>query len=282
MAGFVEMPRCMLAHGGITAADMAAREALAKFHPAGSIAKAFFAPFRCAWCLEISTRQPVQVFAQLTHCFSFPAVLAVFTRVRVYKHDSATSGFIPSGGTAFGLLQEIGRPSFPTLRHLRNREQSLDFMAIVVVDAKYIPDGKIMSGSLDYPNLIASPHVTLDDQSQVSSGPRRLGKAAWKHLIVHPNAQPPARDSRLGNLENCRSDPPTFPDKCIVHTNPFGREILTKLTIGKRSVNLPFPPACIFDGVGVDDFIGSAMRLAIRLVVAGKIHTSRWDPTGDR
>jgi hypothetical protein len=34
---------------------------------------------------------------------------------------------------------------------------------IVVVDAKYIPDGEIMIGFLDNPDLISRAHITLDD-----------------------------------------------------------------------------------------------------------------------
>jgi hypothetical protein len=155
-------------------------------------------------------------------------------------------------------------------------------MAITGVDAKHISDGKIMIWSFDYPDLISSPHVTLDDYSQVSSGSQRLGEAARKHLIVHPNAQPPARDSRLGNLENYRADPPALSDERIGHVNPFGREIFAKLTVGKRSADLLFPPACVFDGVGVERFIWSPVCLAIRLVVSGKIDTSGCDPTDGR
>jgi hypothetical protein len=44
-------------------------------------------------------------------------------------------------------------------------------MAITGVDAKYVPDGEMVTGSFYYPDLIASPHVTLDDDSQVGCHP---------------------------------------------------------------------------------------------------------------
>jgi hypothetical protein len=195
---------------------------------------------------------------------------------------SATSGFSPIRGAALGLLKPISCPPLPALGHLWNRKQQFDFSAITGVDAEYISDAEMMIRSFHHSDLISSPHVTLDDESQVSSGSQRLREAARKHLIVHPNAKPPARDSRLGNLKNCRPDLPTLADERIVHVNPFGREVFAKLTVGKRSADLVFPPPCVFDGVGVERFIGSPMRLAIRLVISGQIYPPGRDPTHDR
>jgi hypothetical protein len=104
-------------------------------------------------------------------------------------------------------------------------------MAITGVDAEHMSDGEIMIWSLDYPDLISGTHISLDDDSQVSPRSRRLGEAARKQLIIHPNSKPLARDSRFGNLENSGSDLPTLSDERIVHLNPFGREVLAKLTI---------------------------------------------------
>src|SRR5262249_9446557 len=185
-------------------------------------------------------------------------------------------------GTILGLLKPIGRPPPPALGHLRHRQQPLDFTAIAGVDAKDIPDGEIVVGSLDDPNRISSSHVALGDDSQVSPRSQRLREVARKHPVVHSNAKPPARYARLGNLKNGRPDLPAFADKRVVHLNPFGREVFAKLTVGQRSANLLCPPACVFDGVGVERLVGPAVRLAIRLVIAGEIDTSGRDPAGDR
>ena len=100
---------------------MAARTALAKFHPASALTEAFLAGSGCVWLREISTCQPFQVFARLTHGFLLSKVQAVSTKVSVYEQDSATSGFSPILGEApFGLLKEISRPPLPGLGHLRN------------------------------------------------------------------------------------------------------------------------------------------------------------------
>ena len=155
-------------------------------------------------------------------------------------------------------------------------------MAITGVDAEYLSNGEIMIRSLDDPDRIAGTHITLNDDSQISPGSRRLGEAARKQLIIHPNSKPPARDARLGNLENSGSDRPTLADERIVHRNPFGREVFAKLATFQRSTDLLFPPACVFDGVCVDHLIGSAMRFSIRLVVAVEVDAASSDPTGYR
>ena len=72
---------------------------------------------------------------------------------------------------------------------------------------------------------------------------------------------------------------PTLSDQRIVHVNPFGREVFAKLTMGKLSADLLFPPACVFDGVGVERFVRPPVGLAIRLVISGKIDPSGCDPT---
>jgi hypothetical protein len=155
-------------------------------------------------------------------------------------------------------------------------------MAITVVDAKYISDREIMIRPFHNRDLISCPHVTLDDYSQVRPGSHHLREAARKHLIVHPNSKPPARYSRLGNLKNCRPDPPTLSDERIVHVNPFRGEILAKLTVGKRSPDLLFPPSCVFYGVGVERFVGSPVCLAIRLVIASQVDSASGDSAGHR
>jgi hypothetical protein len=192
-------------------------------------------------------------------------------RTRVAAPALTTPGLGRIRRAIFDLLQEVIRPPPPARRHPGNRKQPFDFIAITRVYAKYISDGEIMIGFLDYPDLIAGPHITLDNYSQVRPRSQRLGEAARKRLIVHPNSKPPARDSRLGNFKNKGTDLPTLSDECIVHLNPFCREILAKLTVCKRSANLLFPPPCVLNSVCVDDFVTPPVCPAIRLVVSGKL-----------
>ena len=137
-----------------------------------------------------------------------------------------------------------------------------------------------MVGSLDDPDLVSGPHIAFDDDAQVRARAHRLGEAARKHLIVHPHAEPPAGYPRLGNLENGAPDRPALPDEGAVHFESFRRQVFTKFTAFKGSADLPFPPPQVFDGIGVERFIGSPVGLAIRLLVAVEIHPSGGDPPG--
>ena len=113
-------------------------------------------------------------------------------------------------------------------------------MVITGVDAKYIANGQVPVGRFDHPDVIAGPHFALGYDPQVRPRPHRVGEAAREHLVVHPNPKPPARDTRLGNLEHGAPDLPSLSDARIVHPDPFGREIFAKLAVRKRSTDLLF------------------------------------------
>jgi hypothetical protein len=83
----------------------------------------------------------------------------------LYPCHLATSRVGPIRGAAFGILKAIVCPPPPALGHSGNRKQSVDFIAITGIDAKYISNGEIMMGSLDYPDRISGPHITLDHYS---------------------------------------------------------------------------------------------------------------------
>jgi hypothetical protein len=139
-----------------------------------------------------------------------------------------------------------------------------------------------MIRSLNHPDLISGPHISLDDYAQIRAGSHGLSEAARKHLIVHPNSKPPAGYPRLGDLEKSSPDLPTVAYKRIVQVEAFGSEVLPKLAVCKGSAHVLFPPSYVFDGVCVDRFIGSPVCLAIRLLVSLEIYTSGCDPTGGR
>src|SRR5262249_43155889 len=100
-------------------------------------------------------------------------------------------------GLTFALMKPINCPPLPALGHSRNRKQPRDFIAIAGVYAKHVSNGENMIWSLDDINLVSGSHIPLRDESEEGSRPQRLGEAARKHFIIHPNSKPPARDSRL-------------------------------------------------------------------------------------
>jgi hypothetical protein len=141
-----------------------------------------------------------------------------------------TSWFGRVRGTIPSLLKQIACPFLPARGHSGNLKQSPESIAVTSVDAKHISDGEIVIRFLDDPNLIPGPDITLDDYSEVSPRSQSVAETAREHLIVHPNAKPSTRYSRLGNLDNNGSDLPTLSDERIVHLNPFCRDILAELT----------------------------------------------------
>src|SRR5262245_31429658 len=139
-----------------------------------------------------------------------------------------------------------------------------------------------MSRPVNQPDLVSSAESTFADYAQVCAGPQRLGKTANKHLVVHANSKPPARHPRFGHFENRRSDLPALSDQRIIYCQPFRCEVFAKLAVLERSAKLPFPPACVFNGICVNRFINASVRFAIRLFVAVEIYSSRTDASGDR
>src|ERR1700682_2123081 len=179
-------------------------------------------------------------------------------------------------------LSRVFCPSPPALGQLGNRKQPLDLIAIAQVDAKYIADGDVVIGPLDNSDPILCANIALDDDSQVRPGSKSLAKMARKRVVLHPGCKTPAGYPRLGDLENGRSDLPTLSNQRVVHLDSLGGEVFAKLAVCKRSTELLLPRPCVFDRIRVDRFIGSPVRLAIRLVVSGEVHASSGDPTNDR
>jgi hypothetical protein len=171
------------------------------------------------------------------------------------------------------------RPSPPTLRDARNGKQALDLFSISSVNSKYIPNREIVICSFDYPDLISSADFALNYDAQVGPGPQRFGKSFGKHLIVHPNPEPPARNPRFGYFKYGGSDRPALADGCVVHCDSLGREIFPKLAVLERAAEFIIPPPRVFHCVRVYSFIGTPVRFAIRLIVSFQIHSTSSDPT---
>jgi hypothetical protein len=143
-------------------------------------------------------------------------------------------------------------------------------------------DGEAIRRSLDDPDRVNRPDTTRDDQAQVRARSQGLGESARERRIVHPNPKSPARDSWFVDLKDRGADLRTLADEGLVLLDSFGRAILAELAVARRSAELLLPPPCVFDGVRVDHLVGSAICLAVRLVVAGKLNASDRDPTDGR
>jgi hypothetical protein len=195
---------------------------------------------------------------------------------------SATSRRSRAFATTFRFLEKMLRPFPPALRDVRNDEQSLDLSSISSVNSKYVSNRQIVIRSFDESDIISSADRALDNDAQVCPRPQRFGKSSRKHLIVHPNPQPPARNPRFGYLKYGGADRPTLANERIVHRDSFRREIFPKLAVLKRSAELFFPPTHVFYGVRIHRFIRPPVRFTIGLIVSFKIDASGCDTAGNR
>src|SRR5438067_4650698 len=173
-------------------------------------------------------------------------------------------------------------PSSPTLGQLRNRKQPRHLITIARIDAKDILDGEVVIRLLHDPDLVSGTHIALDDDSEIGTGSQRLAEAAWKRFVVHPDSEPPTRDSRLGNLENRAPDLPTLADESVVELHPFRGQVLSELAVRERAADLPFPPALVFHRIRIDGFVEAAVFLEFRLAITSAFDARSPDPAASR
>src|SRR5216684_8336647 len=171
-------------------------------------------------------------------------------------------------------------PASPTLGQLRNCKQPRHLIAIARIDAKDISDGEVVIRLLHDADLVSGAHISLDDDSEIGTGSQRLGEAAWKGFVVHPDGEPPTGNSRLGNLENRAPDLPTLADERVVDLDPFRGQVLSELAVRERTADPPCPPALVLHRIRVDGLVEAAVCLEIRLAIAREIDAPRRDASG--
>src|SRR2546422_5863053 len=173
-------------------------------------------------------------------------------------------------------------PSSPTIGQLRNRKQPRHLITIARIDAKDISDSEVVIRLLHDSDLVSGAHITLDNNSEIGTGSQRLAEAAWKSLVVHPDSEPPTRDSRLVNLENRAPDLPTLAHERAVELHPFRGQVLSELAVRERTADLPFPPALVLHRIRIDGLVEAAVCLEIRLAIAHEIDAPSRDPSAHR
>src|SRR5262249_28227219 len=136
-------------------------------------------------------------------------------------------------------------PSPPTLGQLRNGQQPRHLATIARIDAEDISDGEVVIRLRHHRDLVSGPQRALADDPEIRAGPQGLREPAYERLVVHPDSEPPARDSRLGNLEQPAPDLPALADERVVDLDAFRGQVLSELAVGERTPDLPRPPALV-------------------------------------
>src|SRR6267378_1064650 len=114
------------------------------------------------------------------------------------------------------------------------------------------------------------------------TAPDSAAAASRKRFVVHPDSQPPTRDSWFGNLENRAPDLPTLAHERVVELHPFRGQVLSELAVRERTADLPFPPALVLHRIRIDALVEAAVCLEIRLAIAHEIDAPSRDPSAHR
>src|SRR5262249_3642079 len=132
------------------------------------------------------------------------------------------------------------------------------------------------------PDLVSGAYVALDKDPEIGAGSQRLGEAARKRLVVHPDGEAPTGNSRLGDLEDRAPDLPALADECVADLHPFRVQVLSEFAKRGRRADPPSPPALALDRIDIDGLVEPAMGLQIRLAVAREVDAPRRHPSAHR
>ena len=162
----------------------------------------------------------------------------------------------------------LGRP-FPGQDHLRDREQAPAPVPVTGVDAEHVADGQVVLGpaprrfeSRPLRRYTASPSDTM---RRYAPWTQRRREAAQKRLLssscAHRGASTERAASRTPPAPRSRS-PIVRPPAADRSTPSMVR--FSRTGVGRRSTDPPAPASGILERVGVDRFVGAAVRLAFR------------------
>src|SRR4029450_2775679 len=112
--------------------------------------------------------------------------------------------------SAYRIARALQGPVMPFGRELRCSEQSCAAPALLVVDPGDFADAEPVLGALADPNLVASADLALLHDAEIGPRPARGREVDRERGVVHPRAELPARDARLGHFEDDATDLPAL------------------------------------------------------------------------
>ena len=136
-------------------------------------------------------------------------------------------------------------------------------------------------GELD--DLVARLHLALFDHPEVEAGPVVGDEQGGNPRVVHPNPDPEARHSRLGDFEDCGADSVAIADADLLVAQALDREVLAELSVDEVvSAELAFPVAIRLDLVDEDCPVLAAVGFPIRLLVSVDVDLAHHPRAFDR
>jgi hypothetical protein len=86
----------------------------------------------------------------------------------------------------------------------------------------------------------------------------------------------------MPSFQRTRSHLEALSDESTGPIDSRSRQVLAESSRFERASELLFPEANIFEGIGVDRFVGAAVDLSIGLVISLEVHARKRDRSRDR
>ena len=127
----------------------------------------------------------------------------------------------------------------------------------------------------DFQHIVARLHVALFEHTKVEAGSTVLHEERRHAGLIHPDAEPVARDARLADFEPRRADAELVADADLVVAEPLDGEVLAELAGCKvDAMHLLLPVPVGVELIHVHGPVLSAVTLEIALPVTVDVETS--------
>ena len=117
-------------------------------------------------------------------------------------------------------------------------------------------------------------NVTLDDHAKIGAQPPSSLKSRREMCITNSNAELVAGEPRLCYLQLCGPDPPALAHERGPEIDSLDSQILAEHRRVRVDSFTLVPVPVVFDGIGIDRLVRTAVHLAVRLIVASEVHSS--------
>src|SRR6185436_69200 len=183
------------------------------------------------------------------------------------------ANLLSSGPThsAYRISRAPQGPFPPALGELGRAEEHSAAPSLLVVDAGDVADGEPVLGLVAHANLVAGADLALLDDAEVGARLARGREVDGERCVLHARAELPARNARLGDLEDGAADLPELADHGARDVHSRHRQVLAEVAVLELAAELPLPPGGVFARVRIDRLVGPAVHLPVGLVVAGDV-----------
>ncbi len=216
------------------------------------------------------------------HSCSIP----VTVRLPEARPSRRRAGCCEAGVTVACLIEQGPKRALPALAESGNSERPQELLPRMpreVEERVDFHDRHLFRPGGELDDLVACLHVALFDHPEVEAGPVVGDEQGGNPRVVHPNPDPEARHSRLGDFEDGGADSVAIADADLVVAQSLDGEVLPELSVDEvASAELAFPVAIRLDLVDEDRPVLAAVGFPISLVVSVDIDLAHHPRAFDR